>query len=260
MNHRIVFIGAGNLATRLSVELKRNGYIIVQVYSRTAAAAQELAHQLQCNYTTSPGKIIADADIYFVALQDSVLQDVLSQVSIGNRLLVHCSGSLPLSSLAAFSKNTGVFYPLQTFSKHQEVNFKNIPVFVEANSKKSENRLLNLAKKISENVAVLNSEKRQFLHISAVFACNFVNHFYTIASELLKLNDVPFDVLRPLIQETALKVMAMDPVNAQTGPAVRFDHNIISAHLNALNAHPEFKKLYREVSENIQKYHKQLHQ
>lgn len=259
-HHRIVFLGAGNLATRLSVELKKKGYAIEQVYSRTTASARTLANRLQSSFTTAPGKIISDADIYFVALKDSVIDDVLSQVSFGNQLIVHCSGSLPLSSLANYSNNIGVFYPLQTFSVSQEVNFKEIPIFVEANSEKSEAILLHLGKILSENVSLLNSEKRQFLHISAVFSCNFVNHFYTIASKLLKLNEISFDVLHPLIKETAFKVMRMEPEKAQTGPAVRFDQNIIAAHLNALNAFPEYKKLYREVSESIFNYHKQLHQ
>ncbi len=260
MSQRIVFIGAGNLATRLAVELKEKGYLIEQVYSRTESSAVQLAKILKTNYTTSPENIVSGADIYFVALKDSVVDDVLSKIAFENKLVVHCSGSLPLSALTNYSKNTGVFYPLQTFSKHQEVSFKDIPIFVEASSGENENILLQLAENISGKVALLESEKRLFLHIAAVFACNFVNHFYTIASDLLESNDISFDVLHPLIQETILKAMQMEPQKAQTGPAVRFDQNIISAHLNALDSFPEFRKLYREISENIYNYHKHLHQ
>lgn len=260
MSQRVVFIGAGNLATRLSLELKKQGCTILQVYSRTESSAVELAQKLQAGHTNLPGKIVRNADIYFVALKDSVIDDVLAQVDFQNRLVVHCSGSLPLSVLDKFSANTGVFYPLQTFSKFREVDFKTIPVFVEAGLTENENILLQLAHQISDKVSVLDSDKRLFLHIAAVFACNFVNHFYTIASDLLASNGISFKVLQPLVRETALKVMNTDPQKAQTGPAVRFDKNIISTHLNALSSFPEFRQIYQEISEEIYNYHKHFNQ
>ncbi|MFW5830771.1 MAG: Rossmann-like and DUF2520 domain-containing protein [Prolixibacteraceae bacterium] len=256
MSQRIVFIGAGNLATRLSLELKKQGCTIVQVFSRTESSAVNLAQKLQARSTTSPDDIMPDADVYFVALKDSVIDDVLTQIDFRNRLLVHCSGSLPLSALKKYSANTGVFYPLQTFSKFREVDFKTIPVFVEACSKKNESILLQLAHQISEKVTVLDSEKRLFLHIAAVFSCNFVNHFYTIASDLLASQGISFEVVQPLIQETAIKVLYAEPQKAQTGPAIRFDENIISAHLKALDSFPEYREMYKEMSESIHKYYK----
>ena len=162
---------------------------------------------------------------------------------------------MPLSILEKYSENVGVFYPLQTFSKNREVNFSEIPVFIEANSTENEKKLFQIAEKISGKVSVLNSEKRLYLHISAVFACNFVNHFYTIAAEVLKSEEVPFDALLPLIMETAAKVQNMEPEKAQTGPAVRFDENVISKHTEVLQSFPEFQKLYDIVSESIFKFH-----
>lgn len=260
MSQRVVFIGAGNLATRLAVELKEQGILIEQVYSRTESSAEKLSQLLQTDYTTTPEQIVRDADIYFVALKDAVIDNVLSKVEFEDKLLVHCSGSLPLSVLNKYAQNTGVFYPLQTFTKHRAVDFKKVPIFVEANSEVNEIILLKLAEKISEKVSILESEKRLFLHIAAVFACNFVNHLYTIASDLLKSNNISFDIVHPLIRETALKAMSMEPQKAQTGPAVRFDRNIISAHMDALGTFPEFRGLYLEISENIYNYHKHLQQ
>jgi predicted short-subunit dehydrogenase-like oxidoreductase (DUF2520 family) len=190
-----------------------------------------------------------------VALKDSAFEEVLPQINFQNKLLVHCSGSMPLSCLEKYSENIGVFYPLQTFSKDREVDFAEIPVFVEANSPENEKKLVQMAEKISGRASVLNSEKRLNLHISAVFACNFVNHFYTIAAEVLKSKEIPFEVLNPLILETARKVQNLEPVLAQTGPAVRFDENVISKHLDALQEFPEFQKLYELVSESIYKFH-----
>jgi predicted short-subunit dehydrogenase-like oxidoreductase (DUF2520 family) len=255
MSHRFVFIGAGNLATRLSAEFQKNGFTIEQVYSRSKNSAKLLAEKLRTNYTTSCSNISRETDGYFIALKDAAFEEVLPQVKFNNKLLVHCSGSMPLSCIENYSKNIGVFYPLQTFSKGREVDFSEIPVFIEANSAENEKKLIKIAKKISGRVIVLNSEKRLNLHIAAVFACNFVNHFYAIAAEVLKSKQIPFDVLQPLILETALKVQEMKPSEAQTGPAVRFDKNVISKHLDALESFPEFQELYENISELIFKFH-----
>jgi predicted short-subunit dehydrogenase-like oxidoreductase (DUF2520 family) len=255
MSHRFVFIGAGNLATRLSTAFQKEGIVIEQVYSRSENSARLLGEKLQTNYTTSVQGIFSDADIYFVALKDSAFNEVLPQINFKNKLLVHCSGSMPLSCLENFSENIGVFYPLQTFSKNREVDFSEIPVFVEANSAKNEKKLVGIAEKLSKRVSVLDSEKRLNLHIAAVFACNFVNHFYTIAAEVLKSKEIPFAVLHPLILETARKIQYLEPALAQTGPAVRFDENVILKHLEALQPFPEFQKLYGIVSESIFKHH-----
>lgn len=255
MSHRFVFIGAGNLATRLSLILKENGFSVVQVYSRTEESARVLGQKLNTNYSTEVEEIVSDADIYFVALKDSAFEKVLPQIDFQNRLVVHCSGSMPLSCLEKYSKNIGVFYPLQTFSRQRKVEFSEIPVFIEASSSENEKNLIQIAEKISSQVSVLNSEKRLRLHISAVFACNFVNYFYTVAGEVLNSKEIPFEVLYPLIAETARKAQEMDPEQAQTGPAVRFDQNVISKHLAALEAFPEFQNLYRLVSESIFKFY-----
>jgi predicted short-subunit dehydrogenase-like oxidoreductase (DUF2520 family) len=244
MSLNFCFIGAGNLATHLSKVFQNKGFNILQIYSRTEKSAKELADVLSVKYTTSVNEINENADIYFVAIKDSTVAEILSQINFNNKLVVHCSGSLPLSAIDDFSENTGVFYPLQTFSKKREVDFDEIPVFIESNSMKNKETLLHIANSISKSVSEINSEKRKLLHISAVFACNFVNHFYTIAAEILKSKDISFDVLKPLILETALKVQEIKPEKAQTGPAVRFDENIISAHLHALNDFDEYRKLY----------------
>ncbi len=251
MIHRVVFIGAGNLATRLSHALSAKGLDVIQVYSRTAASARNLATQLDSAYTTRPRDIKTGADAYFVALTDAGWGKVLPSIDFGEGLVVHCSGSMPLSALEKYAANRGVLYPLQTFSKNRLLPFQEIPVFVEADSKKNEKILLELAGKISDTVSLLDSEKRLVLHIAAVFACNFVNHFYTLASEILESRGISFDVLKPLIMETAGKVLEMAPPEAQTGPAVRFDQNVIVKHLEALDAFPEKKELYHIISKSI---------
>jgi len=255
MSLKFCFIGAGNLATQLSCALQTAGFEIVQVYSRTDHSAKVLAEKLKTHYTTQRPEIVKDADIYFVALKDSVVHEVLSKVNLEGKLLVHCSGSMPMSVLKQYSTNYGVVYPLQTFSKNREVNFSEIPVFVEANNTQIRNQLTEIAKNISNNVSDLNSEKRKSLHIAAVFACNFVNHFYALSAAYLEDQEISFDVMHPLILETARKAVEMPPKQAQTGPAIRFDENIINDHLKKLSNNPELKELYNSVSRSIFEFH-----
>jgi len=255
MSLNFVFIGAGNLATHLSQALLHAGNSILQVYSRTETSAIKLAEKLHSKYTTSPKEINPNADIYFVALKDDAFTEIMPQINFNNKLVVHCSGSLSISILKNYSANFGVFYPLQTFSKQREVNFAEIPVFIEANLKENEIVLMEVGRQVSNSVTLMNSEKRKFLHIAAVFACNFVNHFYTISEKILKEKKIPFDVLKPLILETAKKVLEMEPANAQTGPAVRFDEDIISAHLEELKGNRNFAELYNSISKSIFEFH-----
>ena len=257
MNLKICVVGAGNLATQLSEVLAQTGYKIVQVYSRTEESAKQLADRLQTNFTTSTESITAEADIYFVALKDSAVDKVLSKVEFGDKLLVHCSGSLPMNILSSYSDNYGVFYPLQTFSKNRKVDFKKIPIFLEASSEENLNILEEIAHEVSESVTRLNSEKRKSLHIAAVFACNFANHCYTMAAKYLESKDLSFEILRALIMETAQKVQELHPKDAQTGPAIRFDENIINAHLNELNEMPDLQELYNSISKSIFEHHQE---
>lgn len=258
MSQKICFIGAGNLATHLSAALQKQGANIIEVFSRTEDSAKQLALKLGARYTTNPESISSEADMYVVALKDSVMDEVLSKFCVKNQLLVHCSGSLPLSVLEKYSNNIGVIYPLQSFSKHRYLNFSTIPVFIEANSVANQNSLLNLAKGISNDVSVLNSQKRKKMHIAAVFACNFVNHMYALAEEFLGSSNIPFDVVKPLLLETAQKVMEHRPKEVQTGPAVRFDENIINDHLNELQSFPKHQELYHSISKSIFTFYQEI--
>jgi len=257
MSCNVVMIGAGNLAVNLSLALSAKGIRIVQVFSQTQESAVSLANQLGTGWTISPEKIVKDGDIYFVALTDNVIPSFLEKTGFTDQLLVHCSGSLPLSVLSRFSTNTAVFYPLQTFSRNKTVDFSDIPILIEANSPENEAVLLNLAGKLSETVQLTDSAKRGIIHLSAAFACNFVNHLYAIAAKLLEENNMEFRILLPLIRETCLKAGTMHPVAAQTGPAVRKDTNVLESHLSALQKHPDFQEIYKKISDSISSFPKE---
>jgi len=252
---RIVILGTGNLATQLGMALHAQHAEIIQVYGRTGTSASDLANLLGCTSTTSKEEIITDADLYIVAVSESAITEVLSDAPIRDRLIVHTSGSVSIDILAAFSNNYGVFYPLQTLSKQKTVDFSAVPICIEANSMENQEKLSNLAKTISDQVFEINSAQRRELHLAAVFVCNFVNHFYTIGEKLLHEQHLDFNLLKPLISETAQKAMLFSPTEVQTGPAVRENQTIMEQHLKMLEQHPEWQKLYALISKDILSTH-----
>ena len=249
---KIVFIGAGNLATRLSLAMQRVGMQIGQVYSHTEASARQLATRLGCPWTNDLSALQEDGDLYVFSLKDTVLSDVISNVKPNNGMWVHTAGSMPMSVFEGYAQRFGVLYPLQTFSKGRNVNFDVIPIFLEANTDKNADYLKNIASALSENVRFMSSEKRRSLHLAAVFACNFTNHIYTLSYKLLENESIPADVLLPLIDETVSKIHSMPPAAAQTGPAIRYDENVINKHLAMLDD-PDMQAIYRLLSQSIHK-------
>ncbi|WP_294585987.1 Rossmann-like and DUF2520 domain-containing protein [uncultured Bacteroides sp.] len=249
----VVFIGAGNLATNLAKALYWKGFRIVQIYSRTEESAQSLAQIVEAEYTTDLSAVTEDAQLYIVSLKDTALVELLPKLVAGkkNALWVHTAGSIPMTIWEGYAERFGVFYPMQTFSKQREVDFRGIPIFVESNSEEDTQFLKDIASALSEKVYEATSDQRKSLHLAAVFTCNFTNHMYALAAELLKKYQLPFEVMLPLIDETARKVHELEPRAAQTGPAIRYDENVIDGHLQMLANEPEMQELYRLISQSI---------
>lgn len=250
---KVVLIGSGNLATNLGKALLASGHDIMQVYSRTMAHAETLAHTLGATAVGDIASVAYDADVYIISVKDSVLADIIPNLCRGRekKLFLHTAGSMPMDVFSGMAQHYGVLYPMQTFSKDKDVAFSEIPCFVEANDATTLEAIRELASSVSKHVVRLSSEDRKYLHLSAVFACNFVNHCYAIAADMLERHGIPFDVMYPLIDETARKVHTMRPSDAQTGPAVRFDENVIRAQAMLLKSNPLLKDLYERMSISI---------
>lgn len=270
---KIVLIGAGNLATHLGKALHAAGHDMLQVFSRTMQSAETLASLLDAEPLTDIAQVRDDADVYIFSVKDSALVQLVAQLcrheadGLGEdgavnalrkakkgeheRVFLHTAGSMPMSVFKGMAQHYGVLYPMQTFSKQREVDFSIIPCFVEANDEFAQKQIEGMAREISGRVYELSSEDRKYLHLSAVFACNFANHCYAISQELLEEHGIPFDVMLPLINETAAKVHEMKPKDAQTGPAVRYDENVIGKQSKLLENHPHFKKVYDSMSKSI---------
>ena len=254
----IVFIGAGNLATHLAGALYKHGYHIGQVYSRTIEAARTLANKIDATYTNQLADVVNDADLYIISLTDSAFLELLPQIVANknkNALFVHTAGTVSVDVWKGYVSNYGVFYPMQTFSKQREVDFSVIPIFIESNNAENTKMLLTMASAISSNVHQATSDQRKKLHVAAVFACNFANHMYALTAELLEKNNLSFDVMLPLIEETAGKVKTLHPFDAQTGPAKRNDEAVMNEHLKMLAQQPELAKIYQDLSKSILEHH-----
>lgn len=255
-SERVVILGAGRVATHLAPAVIDDGYELAQVWSRTEASACAVAAPLGVPYTDDLDAVVTDADIYIVCVADVALSEVAGKLirRVGDhQLFLHTAGSVPMDVWReAGASHYGILYPLQTFSKERAVDMREVSLFVEASSEEAMARTETLARRLSGRVFHADSERRARLHIAAVFACNFTNAMYGAAQHLLAADGIPFEVLLPLIDETAAKVHTMAPREAQTGPAVRGDRNVMQRHMEALAGESELLHLYEAVSQLIQ--------
>lgn len=247
----IVVLGSGNVATHLFKAFSAaEGIRVKQVYNHSRDSLQYFENKTHITTKTSE---IAEADVYLMALKDDVIPEMVVKLQDKNGLVLHTSGSVALGALAA-CKRYGVFYPLQTFSKENEVDYSEIPFCLEANNSEDLSLLKDLAKKISGKAYEIDSEQRKKLHLSAVFVCNFVNHLYAVGEQICQKSQIPFEILKPLIRETAGKIEHVSPAKVQTGPAIRNDRSTINAHLELLDA-SENRKIYEQLTSAIQSFH-----
>ena len=245
---KIVIIGSGNVAYHLVKAFTENNIEISQVFGRNEKDSKEISDKFKVPFC----KInLADADLYLICVSDSSVKEISKMITKKDCLVAHTSGSLSKEILEG-SYRKASFYPLQTFSKSKNLDYKEIPFFVEAEDEKDLEVLKNLALKISEKVMVSTYEKRKYIHLTAVFACNFVNHLFARAKEISDSQEIPFDYFLPLIKETTQKIEILEPKLAQTGPAIRNDERVLKLH-EELITDEEQLKIYKIMNESIKK-------
>lgn len=251
---RITLIGSGNVAQHLIKAFAKSEVVeIAQVFSRKK---ETLASLIDFDKIVNDYESLKEADLYIIAVSDKAISEVSKQLPFQNRVVVHTSGAASLDVLDPKNRK-GVFYPLQTFSKNKEIDFSTIPMCLEAENTFDFRVLETVAKSISNAVFAINSDQRKALHVAAVFVNNFTNHLYQIGQEICDEHKVPFEVLKPLIQETAEKINTLTPIDAQTGPAKRHDSTTIDAHLEYLNNENQ-KNIYKILTQSIQNNGKKL--
>jgi predicted short-subunit dehydrogenase-like oxidoreductase (DUF2520 family) len=258
---KITLIGTGNVAYHLGLRFREQDIILNQFIGKNADKTRAFSMIFQTDATTDFSKIKTDSDIYIIAVNDSAIETVAQKLSqvLDNQLVTHTSGSVPSTVLAPFFKNYGSLYPLQTFSVSSPVDFERVPIFINASSNAVSlppqyflDFLEQIALTLSPIVHFLPDEKRIALHVAAVFVNNFTNHLFQIGKDITDKNNLPFDVLKPLIEQTVLKIQNQEPKAVQTGPAKRGDHNTMEKHLDFLKDYPpQYLGLYKLFSESI---------
>jgi len=250
----ISIAGAGKVAGHLAVALVRAGFRIDQIFSRHIESAKKLADLVGANSSVDPSTLDARSDLLIIAIPDQAIAgfaELLKKTGNFNGLVVHTSGSQPLSAISGYFEKAGVFYPLQSFTQFSKPDISRVPFCIEGATSEIASVLAGIAGHLSSDIRIIDSSQRAAIHLAAVFASNFTNHMYAIADRILGEADVKPDILYPLINETATRIIGRHPEILQTGPAIRNDWSTIEAHLGMLEKYPAWKEIYKSVSENI---------
>ncbi len=253
-NPPITLIGAGNVGTHLAKRLSEKGYQVAQVFSRDKAKAEALAEIVGAVAINQLSEVSAHGGLYLLAVRDDVIAETgrkISESGISEGLFAHTSGATSASVLQPYFRRFGIFYPLQTFSPQRTPDFSKIPICVQASTPEDETLLKNIAESIGQQAVVMEEQQRIALHVAAVFVNNFSNYLYQTGQRMLQKEHLDFDLLLPLIRETAEKVGHLSPEAAQTGPAARGDEKTIARHLAYLQEMPEEAKLYEMITKLI---------
>lgn len=256
---KICLIGSGNVATHLSLALTQHHHSIEGIFSAHIDHAEVLAQKIGTPLFTDQLCQLPEADCYVFSVKDACLPKIIEEAKnalphLLHALCIHTAGSMPLSVFNGIEK-AAVLYPMQSFSKERELNFSRVPLFIEASTPAAFKSVEALAHQLSQSVTPLDSERRKKLHLAAAFANNFTNHCCALAYELLSENGIDPTCLRPIIDETARKLHTMQPLEAQTGPAVRWDENVIQMQKSLLATDPQMQHIYEAMSQSIHHLH-----
>lgn len=249
---QIVIIGSGNVASVLGRLCKQKGHEIVQVVSRNEANAKLLADELNCGYAGYNEKLNQNAGLYIIAIADSALQELNKSINLDKKLILHTAGSVSKDVLKDISSNYGVLYPLQSLRKEMEYNM-DIPFLIDGNTPETITMVEDFAGTLSAVITKATDDARLKLHVAAVLVSNFTNHLYALAESFCKKENVDFNLLTPLIMETAERIKKFSPAAVQTGPAARNDIFTIDKHLRILTDHPQLKYMYIKLTDSIMK-------
>lgn len=247
---KIVIIGTGNTATVLGRKLKTAGHRIVQVFGRDSSAASKLAYELGTESTNYWNVVTRDADLYILAVSDIAIKEILEELQLPNKTIVHTAASVSKDVLKSASQHFGVFYPLQSLKK-EVGHVPEIPIIIDASDESTLKELEILAYSISEQVLEAGDEQRMKLHLAAVIVNNFVNHLYALAEAYCNSEGLDFNLLHPLIKETAERISYISPSQTQTGPALRNDRDTIKKHLDLLKKYPHLREIYETFTRSI---------
>lgn len=239
MQVSVSIIGTGNVATHFAQRFSETGILVREISGRSSDKIIALAEKHQAKAVCNLQDLDNLSDLYIICVNDDQIKSVVNELKHITKTLVHTSGATSMAILGEHSNNFGVLYPLQTFKQKQAVDWNSVSLFLEASNQSSLEIIELTARTISNSVYFIDSAQRLKLHAAAVFVSNFVNYLYITAQDILNKEGIPFSVLQPLIIEVAQKMKENNPLNTQTGPAIRKDIDVQKQHLSVLNKEQE---------------------
>lgn len=253
----VVILGSGNVASHLSIALYNAGYNILQVFSRNQNSSKELASKTSSQKTDIIEEIFLDADIYFFCMNDTANLEISKTIKLKrNPIIVHTAGSQSISIFSDLSENHGAFYPFQTFTKDVKTDFTKVPICIEASNDKTLNNLKLIADHLGCKSHFIDEKGREILHLTGVFAANFLNHCVSISEEILKENNIDTNIIKPLLEQSFYKILNIGATNSQTGPAIRNDIPTLNKHVNLLKDNEQYSNVYKVLTESIKEWKK----
>ncbi|MBN2481222.1 MAG: DUF2520 domain-containing protein [Bacteroidales bacterium] len=247
----VVIIGAGNVAWHVARKLDEAGIHILQIVSRSLSSSKPLADAVHAQYAGNLHSVNRNADAYIISVSDDAISKVIRDVEFDDHIAIHTAGSVTVEVFQPFARHYGILYPLQTFTKGRDVEFREVPFLIEASDPDTLSGIRKLAGLLSDHVVETSDMERCRIHLAAVFACNFTNHMFAVAEMILKQAGLSYELLKPLMRETLKKAMEGSPADVQTGPAIRGNFEVMDRHIAMLERDPELQELYRLISKNI---------
>lgn len=248
---KVSFIGSGNVATVLAKQLFHRGFTIVDIYSKQIYHAQQLAETVSARAIDDLKNLTLTADIFIIAVSDKSISQIINQLFLSDKLVIHTAGAVSIEVLNKVSKSYGVLYPIQTLRKEMNSEVE-IPFMIDGNNSYTTNLIENLVNKLQQSFVYGTDEKRLKIHVAAVFASNFVNYLYYLSSDYCTKEQIDFKLLQPIIEQTAMRLQSNLPGEVFTGPAFRGDKNSIEMHLSLLAHYPDLQKWYALITDGIQ--------
>ena len=252
---RICLIGAGNVGTRLGMALHEAGQNIVAVYSRNIGKAKILADLIGAEAHDDLAGLPESTDLVILAVHDDAIAGLYHtcKTAFAETLLVHTAGSIPITVFENHPR-CGALWPVQTLSAKYETDMHQVPFVISGNSDETIAQIDAFIRSVSAHIWHMDDASRLKLHLCATFVNNFTNHMYVIAAYLLAQDNIPVEILHPIVRETAAKIERMSPTDAQTGAARRGDMLTMEKHLALLKDDPALSEIYQLLSESIRKY------
>ncbi len=258
MSRTVSIVGAGRLGRALGRSLRRLGWRIGPVITRSAAHSRAAVRAIGAGKPRATlTREVMDADVILLAVPDDVLVGVARQLAklaenkCRGKVVLHSSGALDnkvLQPLARCGAATGSIHPMQTFTNNSRPNLKGV-IFAIEGDPRARRTAGAMARALGGIPIPIASRNKPAYHAAGTLAAGHALALTEAAAQLL----IKIGFTRPHAMQTLLPLMRQLLDNfekhgsraAWTGPASRGDYATIAKHSRAMRSYPrEFGESY----------------